>query len=275
MQQTRGHALEIRLCAYIDGELGDTEKTELEALLARDEDAKALFEKLKAGSAFGNTAFEDFLHDPVPLALVRQIKQGSGINPKVERVTIAAANVSRVRVWPRVMAASVALVLLGGIAGYIVGTTTGQGEPTKLASARNWLDDIADYHRIYSRQKERLVEVPASEGPKIESWLAASVGVPFTIPNLTGKGLNFEGARLLVASGKPVAQLIYRDADGDVFAICFLKDSDSPQSDRFSESIRNDLGMVSWQRGGASFVVVGPSANPGLHDLAEAVSTTI
>ncbi len=263
------------MCAYIDGELGEAEKTELEALLARDEDAKALFEKLKAGSAFGNTAFEDFLHDPVPLALVRQIKQGSGINPKAERVTIAAANVSRVRVWPRLMAASVALVLLGGTAGYIVGTTTGHSEPTKLASARNWLDDIADYHRIYSRQKERLVEVPASEAPKIETWLASSVGVPFTIPNLTGKGLNFEGARLLVANGKPVAQLVYRNADGDVFAICFLKDSDSPQSDSFSESIRGDLGMVSWQRGGASFVVVGPSANPGLHDLAEAVSTTI
>lgn len=275
MQQTKGHALEIRLCAYIDGELGEAEKTELETLLARDEDAKALYEKLKAGSAFGNTAFEDFLHDPVPLALVRQIKQGSGINPKAERVTIAAASVRSARIWPRVMAASVALVLVGGATGFIIGTANNVAEPTKLASARTWLDDIADYHRIYSRQKERLVEVPASEAPKIETWLASSVGVPFTIPNLTGKGLNFEGARLLVANGKPVAQLIYRNADGDVFAICFLKDSDGPQSDTFSESIRNDLGMVSWQRGGASFVVVGPSATVGLHDLAEAVATTI
>ncbi|MGF6176682.1 anti-sigma factor family protein [Ensifer sp. 4252] len=275
MQQTKGHALEVRLCAYIDGELGEAEKTELETLLARDEEAKALFEKLKAGSAFGNTAFEDFLHDPVPLALVRQIKQGSGINPKAERVTIAAANVRSVPIWPRVMAASVALVLVGGATGFIIGTANNVGEPAKLASTRTWLDDIADYHRIYSRQKERLVEVPASEAPKIETWLAASVGVPFTIPNLTGKGLNFEGARLLVANSKPVAQLLYRNADGDVFAICFLKDSDSPQSDKFSESIRDNLGMVSWQRGGASFVVVGPSATVGLHDLAEAVSTTI
>lgn len=275
MQQTKGHALEIRLCAYIDGELGEAEKTELETLLARDEDAKALYEKLKAGSAFGNTAFEDFLHDPVPLALVRQIKQGSGINPKAERVTIAAASVRSARIWPRVMAASVALVLVGGATGFIIGTANNVAEPTKLASTRTWLDDIADYHRIYSRQKERLVEVPASDAPKIETWLASSVGVPFTIPNLTGKGLNFEGARLLVANGKPVAQLLYRNADGDVFAICFLKDSDSPQSDTFSESIRNDLGMVSWQRGGASFVVVGPSATVGLHDLAEAVATTI
>jgi anti-sigma factor RsiW len=275
LQQTKGHALEVRLCAYIDGELGEAEKTELETLLARDEEAKALFEKLKAGSAFGNTAFEDFLHDPVPLALVRQIKQGSGINPKAERVTIAAANVRSVRIWPRVMAASVALVLVGGFTGFIIGTANHAGEPTRVASARTWLDDIADYHRIYSRQKERLVEVPASEAPKIETWLASSVGVPFTIPNLTGKGLNFEGARLLVANSKPVAQLIYRNADGDVFAICFLKDSDSPQSDKFSESIRDNLGMVSWQRGGASFVLVGPSASIGLHDLAEAVSTTI
>ncbi|OCP17296.1 MULTISPECIES: anti-sigma factor [unclassified Ensifer] len=275
MQQTKGHALEIRLCAYIDGELGEAEKTELETLLAHDEDAKALFEKLKAGSAFGDTAFEDFLHDPVPLALVRQIKQGSGINPKAERVTIAAANVRSARIWPRVMAASVALVLVGGATGFIIGTANNVAEPTKLASARTWLDDIADYHRIYSRQKERLVEVPASDAPKIETWLASSVGVPFTIPNLTGKGLNFEGARLLVANSKPVAQLIYRNADGDVFAICFLKESDSPQSDKFSESIRDDLGMVSWQRGGASFVVVGPSATVGLHDLAEAVATTI
>lgn len=275
MQQTKGHALEVRLCAYIDGELGEAEKTELETLLARDEEAKALFEKLKAGSAFGNTAFEDFLHDPVPLALVRQIKQGSGINPKAERVTIAAVNVRSVRIWPRVMAASVALVLVGGFTGFIIGTANHAGEPTRVASARTWLDDIADYHRIYSRQKERLVEVPASEAPKIETWLASSVGVPFTIPNLTGKGLNFEGARLLVANSKPVAQLIYRNADGDVFAICFLKDSDSPQSDKFSESIRDNLGMVSWQRGGASFVLVGPSASIGLHDLAEAVSTTI
>lgn len=153
MQQTKGHALEVRLCAYIDGELGEAEKTELETLLARDEEAKALFEKLKAGSAFGNTAFEDFLHDPVPLALVRQIKQGSGINPKAERVTIAAANVRSVRIWPRVMAASVALVLVGGFTGFIIGTANHAGEPTRVASARTWLDDIADYHRIYSRQK--------------------------------------------------------------------------------------------------------------------------
>ena len=275
MQQTRGQALEVRLSAYIDGEIGEAERSELDALLARDEDAKALFERLKAGSSFGDTAFEDFLHDPVPLALVRQIKQGPGTNPKTERIATTTATVRHTRAWPRMLAASVALVLLGAGAGFIVGTANSVSEPAEVAAARGWLDDIADYHRIYSRQKEHLVEVPASEAPKIETWLAASVGVPFKIPQLSGKGLTFEGARLLVANGKPVAQLVYRSAEGEIFAICFLKSTTGPQSDDFDESIRDDLGMVSWQRGGASFVLVGPSSHVGMQDIAESVAAAI
>lgn len=64
MLQTKGLALEVRLSAYIDGELAESEKSELDALLARDDEARALLEKLKSGSAFGNGAFENFLHDP-------------------------------------------------------------------------------------------------------------------------------------------------------------------------------------------------------------------
>lgn len=275
MQQTKGHALEVRLSAYLDGEIGEAERAELETLLTRDDDAKTLLEKLKTGSNFGNTAFEDFLHDPVPLALVRQIKQGPGTSLKTERVTAAAAPVRSVKIWPRVLAGSVALMLLGGAAGFIVGTAGNTGQPAEIANARGLLDDIADYHRIYSRQKDHLVEVPASEAPKIETWLAASVGVPFRIPQLSGKGLTFQGARLLVSNGKPVAQLVYRSAEGEIFAICFLKNTSGAQSSDFDESIRDDVGMVSWQKGGAAYVLVGPSAHVGMHDIAETAAAAL
>ncbi|WP_085034219.1 anti-sigma factor family protein [Ensifer aridi] len=275
MLQTKGLALEVRLSAYIDGELGEPEKSELDALLARDDEARALLEKLKAGSAFGNNAFEDFLHDPVPLALVRQIKQGSGISPRSERV--ATANLPRrsAHMWPRIAAASTVLVLLGGAAGFILGSTTRIAEPMRQANERSWLDEIAEYHRVYSRQKEHLVELPASEADKIKSWLVASVGVTFNIPDLSHKGLTFEGARLLVVEGKPVAQLVYRDREGEVFAICFLKQGDGQQSGEFGETIRGDLGFVSWQRNGASFVMVGPSSNVALQDFAGTAAALI
>ncbi|MDE3771906.1 anti-sigma factor [Sinorhizobium meliloti] len=274
MLQTKGLALEVRLSAYIDGELAESEKSELDALLARDDEARALLEKLKSGSAFGNGAFENFLHDPVPLALVRQIKQGPGINPKSERVTTASLPRRSARIWPRILAASTALFLLGGAAGFILGSATDFAEPMNQADDRPWID-IVGSHRIFSRQKEHLVEVPGTQAAEIETWLAASVGVSFTVPNLDRKGLSFEGARLLAANGRPVAQLVYRDREAEVFTICFLKQGDGQQSDEFSETIRGDLGLVSWEREGVSFVMIGPSSDPALQDLAETVAANI
>ncbi|WEX76545.1 anti-sigma factor [Sinorhizobium numidicum] len=275
MLQTKGLALEVRLSAYIDGELGEAEKSELDALLAHDDDAKALLDRLKAGNAFGNRAFEDFLHDPVPLALVRQIKQGPGINPRSERVTTSNLPARHAPIWPRIAIASLALLLLGGAVGFVIGSANMTPEPADQATARPWIEEIADYHRVYSRQKQHLVELPASQAAEIETWLKSSVGVAFKIPDLAHKDLTFEGARLLVADGKPVAQLVYRDREGEVFAICFLKDAGALQSDQFEESIRGDLGLVSWQKGGVSFVLVGPSSNAGLQDLAETAAANI
>lgn len=275
MQQTKGPALEARLSAYIDGELGEAERSEMDALLARDEDARTLLDKLEAGSAFGNRAFEDFLHDPVPLSLVRQIKQGPGVSPRFERV--ATANLPRrsPRIWPRFAAASIVLLILGGAAGFILGSAIDRAEPVKETVERPWIDEIAEYHRIYSRQKNHLVEVPASQAAEIQSWLTASVGVGFTIPDLARKGLTFEGARLLVANGKPVAQLVYRDRESEIFAICFLKNADPAQPDQFRETIRGELGLVSWQKNDASFVIVGPSSDPALQDVAHTVAAVI
>lgn len=277
MQNTKGLALEVRLSAYLDGEVSEAERKELEQLVARDDEARLLLEMLKAGNAFGNKAFEEFLHDPVPLSLVRRIKQGPGVNPKAERVVSAAPRQAKVRLWPRALAASIALLLVGSSTGYLIGRTSNDGAPSvNVAAARSWLDDIADYHRIYSRQTaEHLVEVPASGDARIESWLASSVGVNFAVPDLSGRGLTFEGARLLVAGGKPVAQLMYKNEDGDVFAICFLKSKPGTSDGKMTESIRDDVAMISWQKSGASYVVVGPSADPNLQQLADTVSTAI
>lgn len=276
MQNTKGLSLEIRLSAYIDGEVSDTERRELDELVARDDEARRVLEQLQSGTLFGNKAFEDFLHDPVPLSLVRRIKQGTTASPKTERVTTAAP-LRPARLWPRALAASVALLLVGGSTGYILGMVNSEAQPdVQVAAARSWLDDIAEYHRVYSRQETHLVEVPASQGDAaIRTWLAASVGVDFKIPQLATDGLTFEGARLLVAAGKPVAQLMYRNADGDVFAICFLKSEPTAEQGKLNESIRDDLAMVSWQKSGASYVVIGPSADARLRHLAETVSTEI
>lgn len=277
MQNTEGLPLEVRLSALIDGEVNDAEKKELEALIATDEEARKLYDTLIAGSTLGNKAFEEFLHDPVPLALVRRIKQGPDVSPRAERVTDGPVRLAGTALWPKALAASLVLLVAGGTTGYFIGQeTAGRNAATEVAGRGGWLDDVAAYHRVYSRPGERLVEVPASEGnAAITAWLENSTGVDFTLPNVAGSGLKFEGARLLVAAGKPVAQLMYRNTSGEVVAICFQESEGNAGDTPLQATRRGDLELISWSRGKAVYVVVAPSNTPDLTGLAKSVSTSI
>ncbi|WP_411032956.1 anti-sigma factor family protein [Shinella sp. BYT-45] len=284
MESTQGLPLEVRLSAYLDGQLPQAEMEEINAILAEDDEAREVYEKLKLGSEFGARAFDRMLQEPIPLDLVRNIKE-AGKNddesPKLgfADIPVAALPASRRSAfWPQALAASLVIFLAGGAAGYLISEqkqTSFRVANNQFAPARTWLDDIADYHRIYSRQTRHLVEVPASEQQHIVEWLSASTGVSFALPDLSAQKLTFEGARLLVAGGKPTAQLLYRDAENEIFAICFLQSEPVDGSTELAESMRNDIGLVSWQKGNASYVVVGPSADPDLERIAEAVSESI
>jgi anti-sigma factor RsiW len=284
VESTQGLPLEVRLSAYLDGQLPEAEMDEINAILAADDDARGVFEKLKLGSEFGARAFDKLLQEPIPLDLVRNIKEAAKKEdepPKADFAAIPVAAAAPRRpspFWPKALAASLVLFLAGGSAGYLVGERQDGGTElasTQFAPVRTWLDDIADYHRIYARQTRHLVEVPASDKEHIVEWLSASTGVPFNLPDLSGQNLTFEGARLLVAGGKPTAQLLYRNAQNEVFAICFLQSDPVGSPTTLAESMRNDIGLVSWQKGAAAYVVVGPSADASLDRIAEAVSTSI
>ncbi len=280
MENLRSLPLDVRLSALLDGETSPAEREELERLLGTDKHARALYEELKRGSEFGRTAFDDILTEPVPLSLVRSIKNaeppkgGPGPEAEVRRRRFAVTPARR-----QAMAAAVALFALGGTIGYIVGAAPASvPQPVEVAQApRTWLDDIAAYHRVYARQQRHLVEVPASEKDHIVSWLGSSVGVGFKVPDLKAQGLEFQGARLLVADGKPVAQLIYKGIDGDIVAICFMKAAATPEEkeEGLDEVIRDDIGMVYWHNDQASYVLVGPSSEATLTELARKVAVEI
>lgn len=285
MESTQGLPLEVRLSAYLDGQLPEAEVEEINAILAADDAAHATYEKLKLGSEFGARAFDRMLQEPIPLDLVRNIKEAGKDEdengaPKLGFAAIPVSAVPAARrsaFWPQALAASLVIFLAGGFAGYLISEQkqTSQVASAQFAPARTWLDDIADYHRIYAHQTRHLAEVPADDEDHIVEWLTASTGVGFAIPDLSSQSLTFQGARLLVAGGKPTAQLLYRDAENEVFAICFLKSEPVESKTGLTESIRDDLGLITWQRGNASFVVVGPSSDPNLERIAETVSTSI
>lgn len=259
--------LSQKLSAYLDNELTEEEVREIEAILKNDDAAAAELADLKAAHEAIENQLSESMKSTVPLSLVSQIMNAE-LDGETETPVAANSNSP----W-RSIAAGVALLFAGGIGGYIYSAQT--VEPVQIASAKSWVQYVAEYHGIYAAQKRHLVEVGANEADHIVSWLGATTAVPFDIPDLTAAGYTFQGARLLGVGGKPVAQLLYTDADGLVIAICFQKGNSDIDASDFKETNIDAFNIVSWRQRSASFLVIGETAQDELKDIADSVKLSI
>ncbi|MDM9621692.1 anti-sigma factor [Rhizobium sp. S96] len=270
--------LDAQLTALIDGEATPEQKLELEQRVATDDGAKRLYDKLRHGADFGKRRMDDVLKEPVPLALVRSIKSvqppKAPIAPRLSRPSLKLTP-SR----PQAIAAALVLFAAGCGVGYLVADNRSAPASSQTVEAapepNEWLDDITAYQRLLARQPRHLVEVPASQSEEISSWLTTTVGVAFRVPDISDGGWTFQGARVVLADGKPAGQLIYTSADGDTATIAFRKDNQPDDTEDFKETIRDEIGLVTWHNAGTSYVLVGPSAEATLIQLAMQIATEI
>jgi anti-sigma factor RsiW len=144
------------------------------------------------------------------------------------------------------------------------------GLEAELTASRSWLGQIAQYHRVYaSTARRHLVEVGADELEHIQDWLGKMLGRPIPVPDLTDYGVTFAGARLLGISDKPVAQLVYLDADDQPLALCIIPSTGGVKNP--TQSTNGELNLVDWRDGRHGYAVVGWSDPELLSSLTEAV----
>ncbi len=269
--------LECRLSVALDGELGDADKAEIEALLAENgQQARDIQENLRNANAFGISAFDEVLREPVPLTLVRTIKTATPPRkavrlPQPQRPSLEFKPTRR-----HVIVGWLAVALFAGGIGFMIGSRPQMQTFAELAMpvTSGWLEDIATHHRVFSRQTDHLVEVSASDSPHLVDWLMATTGVSFRVPNLATDKLEFLGGRLFSAAGKPVGQLVYRDEDGSIISICFARNLVG-NDQNMAEQIRDDIGLIAWHRDQTDYVVTGASSNANLDDIAAKVAGQI
>jgi anti-sigma factor RsiW len=196
-----------------------------------------------------------FSRSRCPLDLVRRIRT----SPQGRKaVRLPSPRRQAKLTLPRVAAACLLTFVLGGGLGYVLALKPASAVSPLIADAGDaWLDDVVAHYRTFSRMDGRLAELPASEPAAIIEWLLGNTGVNFRIPDLSDNGLAFEGARMLVAGGMPVGQLVYTSGEGEVISLLFRKNR--PDEDGFSELIRDNIALVSWRSATATYVVVGPS----------------
>jgi anti-sigma factor RsiW len=246
---------EQKLSAYLDGELPADEAREIEAALAGDPVLQSELETLMAADNAVSAEFEAMLDEPVPLELAKVIFGAP------EHSAVNLPNPPRAFGWMTAVAVVVALIV-GGSVGYLGGSS----KNVEVAKTPVWLADIADYHRVYAGQKRHLVEVGSDEADHIEGWLSKTIGTGVHIPDLSEQGLTFAGGRLLVAAGKPVAQLMYLDTESRVVALCLIQ-SNTPR-EGIAELNISAFDLVTWGAGNANFVVIGDEDRDDLTDIA-------
>ncbi|MBL1406549.1 MAG: hypothetical protein COC17_06390 [Hyphomicrobiales bacterium] len=255
------------LSAYLDGELSPSQMRTIDKQLETDSAMRAEFETLMDADLIVKSQLENMLTQPIPMSLAQKIKSTPlGTN---------AASTSHSLSNFQAIAASIALLAIGSVGGYFIKDYFSNTPilTAQISMEQNWINEIADYHAVYAKQKRHLVEVKASDKDHLTKWLSKSLEHDFNVPDFSAKGLTFEGARLLVVGGKPVAQLIYTLEGGEVVALCIQNRTQTrmPSTSKpFNDSI-NGFDFFYWEHGGVDLVLIG---NKGFGDFGPLAKST-
>jgi anti-sigma factor RsiW len=259
-----------RLVAYLDGELEDAERREVEAWLDGDPAARDRLAELAATANLVRFAFDEVMHEPVPerlLAAARgeaaALARGARVLPFTPRAAPARLPPARRWRFAAPLAASLFGLFLGtgagfyGAGGFIA--HTGEQPVVETAATDIWLDPAAGYYRLYQNASDSgLIDVPATGDTraalqKISQNLPAEV----RLPNLKPWGLTFGGARLVVVEGQPAAQLVYTGTNKAIGTLNLIIGSSKQPDIPPTFARREQVNLLYWRHQGRAYVLAG------------------
>jgi anti-sigma factor RsiW len=264
-----------RLIAYLDGELEMAERREIEAWLDTDPAAREKLAALAESANLVRLAFDEVMHEPLPDRLIAAARgetvssePGAQVLP-FERRPGRARTPAAQRWWIGLpVAASLFGLLLGGGVAYLgvaklaPGGIGGKQPAVEMAAADNvWLDNAAGYFKLFvSAGDGAMIDVPATGDPR-EALQKISQSLPqeVRLPDLKPWGLNFRGARLVVAEGRPAAQLVYTTDNKAIGPLTLIIGSSKEPDVSPALARRQDVNLLYWRHQGRSYALVGQS----------------
>ena len=246
---TSGKIDDWALHAYADNEVSGEQRAEIEQLLRADPELAQRVDSWRRQRDMLKQAYDGVLAEPTPTSLVATLRHGGGLKA---RPYLA-------------MAAALALLAIGGLAGWFLSLQTATG--TAVAGIAQ---QALAAHAVYAAEVRHPVEVRADDKPHLQSWLSKRVGTPFKVPDLTAEGYALLGGRLLAANGQPAAQLMYENAASNRITIFLIA---QPQAGGTTLHVEQQGALIAcyWRDGKLGFAVAGEMAREPMMKLAEAV----
>jgi len=266
------------LVAYIDGELGESERELVAEALIYDEEARDRLSVLKAGGRPFSEAF-DLLNDAAPddrlqgmLADLLARKQAGRAGPGDPKPSTAEEKVIPFRsrriggstpIWQMAAAAAILVfVFTGGLVtgGYFTG-------PAGVDQPVGWREAAARYVALYSAETvEGYPNDPAERQANLQR-IETALGLPLGQERVEINELTFEGSQLLKLKDKPLAQIAYLHGGSTPVALCIIR-SGKPEAGPATET-RQGLNVVHWIADGYGYMVIGDVPDDELRRISE------
>ncbi|MGL1919981.1 MAG: anti-sigma factor [Hyphomicrobiales bacterium] len=131
----------------------------------------------------------------------------------------------------RALAAAVPALIIGAIGGSLIPseiTPPIEVETIGIAYIQNLPEVSRASYSIYSGEKRHPVEVRSIDDKQhLIDWLGKRIDKKLTPPDLTNKGFNLFGGRILPLEGKPSAMLMYEDITGERLTLIIGQNKDN------------------------------------------------
>ncbi len=241
------------LNAYLDGELEEDARRSVESALARSADLRERLAAYRRDKASLAAAFDPVLDEPVP-----------------DRLRLAArgdrrATAPGLRPLTRI-AAALALLAVGGVAGWTLNESNGRAGPEALRLA----DEAVTAHAVFVSEVRHPVEVAASEQAHLFAWLSNRLGGKVWAPDLAALGYDLVGGRLLASSRGPAAQFMYENESGKRLTL-FVRRGGEESETAFRHVQADGTGAFYWIEGDFGYALIGGLARDPLLRAARAV----
>lgn len=243
---------ENMLNAYVDGQIDETGRREIEAWLAGHPEEAARVQAYLAQNVGLHALYDGALDEP--------------LSPGLAALAAGKPKAKPAQGWRR-LAAALLLFALGGGAGWGL---HGLGEGAGPLAEPGFVRRAVGAHIVYASEVRHPVEVGADQEDHLVGWLSKRLGSPLKAPKLASLGFSLVGGRLLPDEGTAAAQFMYEDASGRRLT-CYVRAASEREDTAFRFVSERGVSAFYWVEAPLAYALIAEMPKDALLPIAHAV----
>lgn len=243
---------EPELHAYVDGELDETRRSQIEALLASQPDMARQVEQIRQESARLRASLE-----PPP----------ADTPARLDPFRIRRNLRDRSRQYMAVAASVMMALVVGGFGGW---------QSREFAMRQTYLpmaDAVQAYRLFAVSDTPQMVDVKASDPRELQAWLNRHFVQPEPLPDFTDYGFKPVSGRLMSSEQGTAAMVLYQNAQGKAIVYYVRPPGDLLHFNNGNRKEGNLLAQY-WRQGRYFYAVVSPTDTPATLPVQRAIEPT-